>query len=59
MLGDLQNILQPYLGFFGDHPWIQALVTIIAAFIVAWIFDRFVITLLKTLLFSRVLRLLS
>ncbi|MEE8364504.1 MAG: mechanosensitive ion channel family protein [Gammaproteobacteria bacterium] len=49
MLGDLQNMLRPYLGFFGDHPWIQALVTIIAAFIVAWIFDRFVITLLKKL----------
>ena len=49
MLVDLQKTLQPYLAYFGENPWIQALVTIIAAFIVAWIFDRFVIRLLKNL----------
>ncbi len=49
MLGELQNILRPYLGFLGDHLWIQALVTIIVSFIIAWIFDRFVITLFKKL----------
>ncbi len=49
MLGELQNILRPYLGFLGDHLWIQALVTIVASFIIAWIFDRFVITLFKKL----------
>ncbi len=49
MLGELQNTLQPYLGFLGDHLWIQALVTIIASFIIAWIFDRFVITLFRKL----------
>ena len=47
MLGDLQNTLQPYLGYFGDHPWVQALVTIVASFTIAWIFDRFVIRLFK------------
>ena len=49
MLGDLQQTLQPYLGYFGDHPWIQAMVTIIVCFMVAWFFDRFVITLFKKL----------
>ncbi len=49
MLGDLQNMLRPYLGYFSDYPWIQALVVITASFIVAWIFDRFVITLLRKL----------
>ncbi len=49
MLGDLQNTLRPYLGYFGDHPWVQALVTVVASFILAWIFNRFVITLLKNL----------
>ncbi len=49
MLGDLQNTLRPYLGYFGDHSWVQALVTVVASFILAWIFNRFVITLLKNL----------
>ena len=47
MIAELQNTLRPYLGYFGDHPWIQSLVIIIAAFLIAWIFNRFVITLLK------------
>jgi MscS family membrane protein len=49
MLGDLQNTLRPYLGYFGDHRWIQALVTVVVCFLLAWIFNRFVITLLKNL----------
>ena len=49
MLGDLQQTLQPYLSYFGAYPWIQALVTIIVSFTVAWIFDRFVIKLFKKL----------
>jgi hypothetical protein len=49
MLSDLQDTLRPYLGYFGDHSWIQALVTVVVCFIVAWIFNRFVITLLKYL----------
>lgn len=47
MIAELQNTLRPYLGYFGDHPWIQALVIIIASFLIAWIFKRFVVTLLK------------
>lgn len=47
MIAELQNTLRPYLGYFGDHPWIQALVIIIASFLIAWIFNRFVVTLLK------------
>ncbi len=49
MLGELQNTLRPYLGYFGEHLWIQALVTIISCFILAWIFNRFIITFLKKL----------
>jgi len=49
MLGDLQNSFQPYLGYFGDNPWIQALVVVLAAVIIAWIFDGFIVRSLKKL----------
>lgn len=49
MLGDLQNTLQPYLGYFGDHSWIQALIIIIVSFLIAWFFDHFIISALKKL----------
>jgi MscS family membrane protein len=49
LLGELQNTLHPYLGYFGEHLWIQALVTIISCFFLAWIFNRFIITFLKKL----------
>jgi small-conductance mechanosensitive channel len=49
MLGDLLNTLRPYLGYFGDRVWIQALVIVIASLLIAWIFNRFVISMLKNL----------
>ena len=49
MLGDMQNALQPYLSYFGDNSWIQALVIIVFSFLVAWIFDRFIIKIIKNL----------
>jgi len=49
MLGDLQNTLQPYLAYFGDNAWIQALVIVVFSFLIAWIFDRYIITTIKNL----------
>ncbi len=49
MLGDLLNTIRPYLGYFGDRTWIQALVIAIASLLIAWIFNRFVISTLKNL----------
>ena len=49
MLGDLHNRLQPYLSYFGDNPWIQALVIVVVSCLIAWIFDRFIIIKLKNL----------
>ena len=40
MLSELQSRLAPYLGLFGDNPWLQAAVVVVASHIVAWIFDR-------------------
>jgi len=49
MLSDLLNTLQPYLGYFGDRVWIQALVIMGVSFLIAWIFNNFVISTLKNL----------
>ena len=49
MLAELQESLQPYLNYFGDRSWIQALVIIIASLFIAWIFNRFIIKLLNRL----------
>ncbi len=49
MLDELQNSLQPYLAYFGNNAWIQALVIIVFSFLSAWIFDRFIIRMIKNL----------
>ncbi len=49
MLNDLQAALLPYLGLVGEHAWLQALVIIFAALLVAWIFDRFISAALRKL----------
>jgi len=48
MLDDLQNTLT-YFGYFDDYPWIQALGMVAASILIAWIFDRFIISTLKRL----------
>ncbi len=47
IISNLQASLKPYLAFFGEHTWMQALVVIVASCIIAWIFDGFIITGLK------------
>lgn len=49
MLSDLQNSIRPYLGYFGDNQWLRALVIVLASFLIAWIFKRFIITTLRRL----------
>ena len=49
MLNDLQTWLEPYLGVFGNNPWMQAAVAILGSVLVASIFDRVICTLLKRL----------
>ncbi|MFT5974235.1 MAG: MscS family membrane protein [Gammaproteobacteria bacterium] len=49
MLSDIQNTIRPYLGYFGDHQWVKALVIVFASFLIAWVFNRFIITALKRL----------
>ena len=49
MLGELQASLKPYLGYFGENSWVQAMVVIATSFIVAWIFNGVIITTLKKL----------
>jgi small-conductance mechanosensitive channel len=49
MLGDLQTWLGPYLGFFGNNPWLQALVAVIGSLVVALIFDRVICGVLSKL----------
>ena len=41
MLADLQNKLQPVLTYFGDHPYIQALVALLAALVVIMLYILF------------------
>ena len=48
MLDDLQNTLT-YFGYLDDYPWIQALGMVAASILIAWIFDRFIISTLKRL----------
>jgi len=47
MLNDLQTSLLPYLGLVGEHPWLQALVIIFAALLLAGVFDRFISAALR------------
>jgi len=49
MLNEMQASLLPYLGLVGEHPWLQALIIIFAALLVAWIFDRFISAALRNL----------
>ena len=49
MLNELQIKLQPYISILGENPWMEALVVILASWIVAWIFDHFIIAILKNL----------
>jgi MscS family membrane protein len=49
MLSNIQDSIRPYLGYFSDNLWVQALVIILAFFLIAWIFDRFIITTMKSL----------
>ncbi len=49
MLSDLQTRLDPYLQLVGDKPWLQALVVIASAILLAWIFDRFISASLRNL----------
>lgn len=49
MLNDLQAWLGPYLGIFGNNPWMQASVAIVASLLLASIFDRVICALLKRL----------
>jgi len=48
MLDDLQTTLT-YFGYLDDYPWVQALGMVAASFLIAWIFDRFIISTLKHL----------
>ena len=47
VLADFQTTLKPYLGYFGENTWTQALVVVIASFFIAWIFNAIVINFLK------------
>ncbi|MDH3633753.1 MAG: mechanosensitive ion channel family protein [Gammaproteobacteria bacterium] len=49
MLSDLQTWMAPYLGVFGDHPWLKAVVVVFVFLILAWIFDKFISATLKKL----------
>ena len=49
MLNDLQTSLAPHLQLVGDRPWLQALVVILIAILLAWIFDRFISASLRKL----------
>ena len=46
---NLQTWMAPYLAVFGDHPWLKAVVVVIAFLILAWIFDKFISAMLKKL----------
>ncbi len=48
MLDKIQNTLF-YFGYLKDYPWIQALILVVGFILVAWIFDRFIISTLKRL----------
>ena len=48
MLDEIQNTLF-YFGYLNDYPWIQALTLVVAFILFAWIFDRFIISTLKSI----------
>jgi MscS family membrane protein len=50
MLSKLQTWMAPYLGVFGDHPWLKAAAIVTVFLVLAWIFDRFIGATLKNLI---------
>jgi len=46
MLDKIQNTLF-YFGYLKDYPWVQALILVVGFILIAWIFDRFIISILK------------
>lgn len=49
MFADLQSLISPLLSIFGENRFIQASLAIALSFVVAWIFNRIIITGLKNL----------
>ena len=49
MFEQLQTFIDPYLKLFGDNLYIQSSMVIVFSFIVAWFFNRVIITTLKKL----------
>ena len=49
MFANLQSLISPLLTVFGDNRFIQSSLAIALSFIVAWIFNRIIITGLKNL----------
>ncbi|MDH3469379.1 MAG: mechanosensitive ion channel family protein [Gammaproteobacteria bacterium] len=50
MLEQLQVGFQNFLSFFGNYPYLQALIVLCVSYFVAWILDRVVISSLKKLI---------
>jgi len=48
MLDEIQNAIF-YFGYLNDYPWVQALTLVAGSILIAWIFDRFIISTLKRL----------
>ena len=46
MLDKLQNAIF-YFDYLSDYPWIQAMILVVVFILVAWIFDRFIISTVK------------
>ncbi len=49
MFENLQSALTPYLNYFGDNDKIQALIVVCLSFIVAWFFNRVIMTRLRNM----------
>jgi MscS family membrane protein len=49
MIEQLRTALQPILTLFGDNSYIQATLAIVLSLLVAWLFERVIITALKNL----------
>lgn len=49
MLAELQARIGPYLEIFGNNPWMQAGVVVVASLIIAWVFDRVICAGIRTM----------
>ena len=49
MFEQLQSVFLPVLSIFGDNRYLQAVLAVVLSLVVAWIFDRVIITSLKKL----------